>query len=116
MVAVLIALFAWACTFPGTTSREARPSYVIETIDMPEGLNAEVGGIGFLSDGRLVACFHRGEEMIYDPAAKSWQLFAEGLHDPLGLLVVNDHEILVMQQPELTRLRDTDGDGVADHY
>lgn len=91
-------------------------AYKIETITMPEGLNAEVGGVGFLSDGRLIACFHRGEVMIYDPTSTKWSLFAEGLHDPLGLLVVNDSEILVMQQPELTRIKDTDGDGTADVY
>jgi len=92
------------------------PAYEIETIAMPEGLNAEVGGIGFMPDGRLIACFHRGEVMTYDPQTKEWKLFAEGLHDPLGLLVVDNDEVLVMQQPELTRIRDTDGDGLADTY
>lgn len=100
----------------GAVSKSSGPSYRIETIDMPEGLNAEVGGVGFTPDGRLVACFHRGEVMTYNPESKEWKMFAEGLHDPLGLLVVSNDEILVMQQPELTRLRDTDGDGVADHY
>ena len=100
----------------GAENSSADPSYQIETIDMPEGLNAEVGGIGFMPDGRLVACFHRGEVMTYDPERKVWKMFAEGLHDPLGLLVLGDDDVLVMQQPELTRLRDTDGDGVADHY
>lgn len=98
------------------TIDDAGPAYVIETIEMPEGLNAEVGGVGFLPDGRLIACFHRGEVMTYDARTKVWKLFAEGLHDPLGLLVVSNDEILVMQQPELTRIRDTDGDGLADVY
>lgn len=93
-----------------------KPAYRVETIQMPDGLNAEVGGIDFFDDGRLIACFHRGEVMIYDPKTGDWKLFAQGLHDPLGLLVVDDTEVLVMQQPELTRLRDTDGDGVADLY
>ena len=92
------------------------PAYRIETIEMPEGLTAEVGGLDFLDDGRLVACFHRGEVMIYDPKTQDWKLFAQGLHDPLGLKVERDNEILVMQQPELTRVKDTDGDGVADLY
>lgn len=102
--------------FPSSDDAASREAYGIETIPMPRGLNAEVGGLGFLSDGRMVACFHRGEVMIYDPQTKEWKLFAEGLHDPLGLLVINDSEVLVMQQPELTRLKDTDGDGVADVY
>lgn len=90
--------------------------YEVETIQMPEGLVSETGGLAFMPNGKLIACFHRGEVMIYDLVEKSWSLFAEGLHDPLGILVVNDHEIIVMQRPELTRIRDTDRDGVADQY
>lgn len=93
-----------------------KESYTIETIQMPKGLTSEVGGIGFMPDGRLIACFHRGEVLTYNPETKEWKLFAEGLHDPLGLLVVSDSEILVMQQPELTKINDTDGDGQADQY
>jgi hypothetical protein len=91
-------------------------SYVAETIPVPEGLVAETGAIGFLPDGRFIAAFHRGEVLTYLPKTKTWKTFAEGLHDPLGLLVVSNREVLVMQRPELTRLRDTDGDGVADEY
>lgn len=90
--------------------------YTVEKIETPPGLSVEVGGIDFLPNGKLVACFHRGEVYLYDPAKKTWALFAEGLHDPLGVLAVSNSEILVMQRPELTRLRDTDGDGVADDY
>ena len=91
-------------------------SYKVETIPMPEGLTAEVGAIGFMPDGRLIASFTRGEVMLYQPRTGKWQLFAEGLHDPLGILVVSNSEVLVMQRPELTRLKDTEGDGVADLY
>ncbi len=90
--------------------------YEVQNITLPDGLVAETGAIGFLPDGRFVACFHRGEVMIYNPKTQVWKLFASGLHDPLGLLVVNNHEILVMQRPELTRLKDTDNDGIADEY
>ncbi|WP_229310956.1 PQQ-dependent sugar dehydrogenase [Larkinella soli] len=90
--------------------------YEVENIALPKGLTAETGGLDVLPDGRLVACFHRGEVMIYDPKSKAWKLFAEGLHDPLGLLAISPREMLVMQRPELTRLRDTNGDGVADDY
>ncbi len=90
--------------------------YTVENIPLPDGLIAETGAIGFMPDGRFIACFHRGEIMTYNCKTKKWKLFAEGLHDPLGILVVNDREILIMQRPELTRIRDTDGDGVADDY
>ena len=90
--------------------------YKIETIPTPKGLSAEVGGLAFMPDGRLVATFHRGEIYTYDPARKTWKLFADGLHDPLGVVAISDREIVVMQRPELTRITDTDGDGVADQF
>lgn len=91
-------------------------AYQVESIPMPEGLSSETGAISFLPDGRLIACFLRGEVMIYTPQTQAWQLFAEGLQEPLGISVVNDSEFLVMQRPELTRIKDTDGDGQADLY
>jgi len=92
------------------------PSFRIDTIETPAGLTAEVAALDFLEDGRLVAAFMRGELMIYEPESKEWSIFATGLHEPLGLKVVNDREMLVMQLPELTRIKDTDGDGKADTY
>jgi glucose/arabinose dehydrogenase len=91
-------------------------AYVAETIPLPPGLTAEVGGLDFLPDGRLAVAFHRGEVMTYNPATKTWNRFAEGLHDPLGVLAVSNTELLVMQRPELTRVRDTNGDGRADEF
>lgn len=91
-------------------------SYRVETIPMPAGLKAENGALAFFPDGRLVAAFTRGEVMTWHPGTRQWKLFAEGLHDPLGMLVVSNSEILVMQRPELTRIKDTDGDGSADLY
>ena len=108
----LIALFTGA----KLPTSDPEPSYLVESIEMPEGLVSETGAIEFLPDGRLVAGFHRGEILIYDPKTKQWTLFAEGLHDPLGILVVSNTELLIMQRPELTRVKDTDGDGQADVY
>jgi len=81
----------------------------------PEGLVLEVGGIAFLPDGRPLVCTRRGEVWIIenafteDPESVAYDLFAEGLQEPLGLLV---HEgwIYVAQRGELSRMRDTDGD------
>jgi hypothetical protein len=53
---------------------------------------------------------------IYDPQSQHWQKFASGLHEPLGILEDHDGSLLVMQRAELTRLRDSDSDGVADEY
>jgi glucose/arabinose dehydrogenase len=92
--------------------------YSVEELALPNDLSAEVGGLTFMPDGRLAACFHRGEVYTLDtkkPGAQ-WTLFAVGLHDPLGLLAESNDSLLVMQRPELTRLRDLDNDGVADQY
>src|SRR5690606_32418782 len=93
-----------------------KSSYLVEDISMPEGLDAETGGLSFFPDGRLAACFTRGEIMVYSPETHEWTLFAEGLHEPLGLMTISNTELLVMQRPELTRVADTDGDGQADLY
>ncbi|GAA4440614.1 hypothetical protein GCM10023091_24500 [Ravibacter arvi] len=94
----------------------AQTSYRVENIEMPAGLDAETGGMAFFPNGRLAACFTRGEVMVYDFPSKQWSVFASGLHEPLGLLVESPSQIVVLQRPELTRISDTDGDGKADHY
>ena len=110
---VLFVLVLRSMAFSAQTPNE---SYKIESIQMPEGLTSETGGLDFTPSGLLAACFHRGEVMFYNPDTKEWRLFARGLQDPLGLLAISDSELLVMHQPELTRVRDTDGDGRADLY
>jgi len=93
-----------------------KESYLVDTVKMPEGLTSQTGGIDFLPDGRLVACFMRGEVMTYNLQTKEWKMFARGLQLPLGILAVSNSEVLVMQLSELTRIKDTDGDGHADLY
>jgi glucose/arabinose dehydrogenase len=90
--------------------------FSFEAVSMPTGLDPQVGAMDAMPDGRIAVAFHRGEVMIYNPADKSWNLFASGLQEPLGMLVEKDGSILVMQRAELTRLRDTDGNGEADSY
>ncbi|WP_332369419.1 hypothetical protein [Spirosoma telluris] len=106
-------LSAFLTVFPADTISDY---YEVETIPTPPGLVAETGGLSFLPDGRMAACFHRGEVMLYNPKTKTWKLFAEGLHDPLGVIAINNRELLVIQRPELTRLTDINGDGLADNY
>ncbi len=58
----------------------------------------------------------RGQAGIWDSAPGQWTIFGEGLHAPLGILEESEGSLLVMQRPDLTRLRDEDGDGEADVY
>jgi hypothetical protein len=99
-----------------TLHTQAVEPYTVEDIAPPDNVVPECGGLSFLPDGRLVAVFHHGEVYFYTPATKTWKLYAEGLHDPMGVLAISPTEILVTQRPELTRLIDTDGDGAADKY
>ncbi len=101
---LMLPAFAWTENFD------------FETIPNPPGTDPQVGAMDTMGDGRIAVAFHRGEVMIYDPSSSSWSLFASGLHEPLGMLVEADGSMLVMQRPELTRLKDTDGDGRADEY
>ena len=112
---VLLFLLAAPMAF-GAPDLTPSEYYRVENIATPAGLSAECGGLAFMPDGRLVACFHRGEVYTYEPAKQEWKLFASGLHDPLGIVAPKNNEVIVMQRPELTRLRDTDGDGVADSF
>jgi hypothetical protein len=99
-----------------SAQNKSAESYHVETINMPEGLVSQTGGLDFLPDGRLVACFMRGEVMVYNLQSKEWKTFAAGLLLPLGIMAVNNSEVLVMQLSGLMRIKDTDGDGMADLY
>jgi len=85
-----------------------------------DGLTLEVSGLDFMPDGKLAVAIRKGEVWLLDgvlgpPDQVRYALFASGLHEPLGLLRDGD-SLLVTQRTEVTRLRDTNGDGVADEY
>ena len=86
-----------------------------------KGIALEIGGMDWTNDGRLAVAIRKGEVWLIDGLLKessgeiTYKRFASGLHEPLGLLRDGD-SILVAQRTELTRLRDTNGDDVADEY
>ncbi len=104
------------CAITHVSAANITDYYDIENIPLPKGLDPQIGGLSVSPDGTLFACFHRGEVFTYHPEHKHWHQFAFGLHEPLGMLAVSDKEVLVMQRPELTRIIDTDGDGVGDVF
>jgi azurin len=95
--------------------------YRMFSMPVPEHVILEVGGLATLPDGGLAACTRRGEVwIISNPYITGFERpifkrFAHGLHEPLGL-AVKDGDIYVTQRSELTRLRDSDKDGIADSY
>lgn len=113
MMSFFSVVFALLAVFRGDPWTDR---FAIERIEIPAGIDPQIGGVTAMPDGRLAVCFHRGEVLIYDPKAERWSEFASGLHEPLGILAEKDGSLLVMQRCELTRLSDTDGDGTADAY
>ena len=80
MIRLLISCLVLSCLGCQSDKKIESASYIVEDIPLPEGLVGETGALSFLPDGRLVACFLRGEIMIYDPRNKDWSVFAHGLH------------------------------------
>lgn len=104
---------------PATASPDDA-AYRIESFPLPPELALQVTGMDWLPNGDLAVCTWRGEVWIVEQVAGDliqvrYRRFASGLNEPLGLVVVGG-DIVVAQKPELTRLRDTDRDGVADRY
>ena len=120
---VLTALVSFGCIAAQAQSKQNKEDdfYRIITIPIPENIKMEVGGLQALPDGRLAASTRRGEVwLIGNPYLKgdgqpSFHRFASGLHEPLGLLY-RGKDFLISQRGEVTRLEDTDNDGVADVY
>lgn len=80
----------------------------------------EVSGLSVLHDGRPIIATRGGEVFVVqgaygDPKQAAFKQFAFGLSTPLGVLERPDG-IYLAQRGELTRLKDTDGDGRADWF
>ena len=74
-----------------------------------------VGGMSFAPDGRLFVSTREGQVWTYADGA--WTLFADGLHEPLGVYVdPRTSQVFCVQRPELTELIDGDGDGRAERF
>jgi azurin/glucose/arabinose dehydrogenase len=92
--------------------------YKISTVPLPQNIFMEVTGMSTMPDGRLAVATRRGDVwMVRNPsgAKPHYERFANGLHEPLGLAYTKEG-IYAAQRGELTRMRDDDGDGRADHY
>jgi hypothetical protein len=115
---LLLAAAAPAAPPPSTAAAEAA-YYRVETYD-PAGIELEVTGMDTLSDGRIMMATRGGEVFVLenpaDVAGKGrFSRWAFGLSTPGGL-VEHKGSIWVAQRGELTRIRDTDRDGLADLF
>lgn len=88
--------------------------------DNPFKTAIRVGGVGCLSDGRVVIATLMGDVWLVDGLSNvgksnelRWQRIAAGLYRALGV-VVQDDKILVLGSDQITRLHDLNGDMEAD--
>ncbi len=102
-------------------SQKEEDFYKIQTVPIPENVLLEVGGMCLLPNDALAVSTRHGEVWtISNPYMKNgalpkYRLFAQGMHETLGLNYSNG-SLYLTQRSELTKLRDTDGDGEADDY
>ncbi|MSR56507.1 MAG: hypothetical protein EXS05_02400 [Planctomycetaceae bacterium] len=97
-------------------------AYRVDSIPLPEGELIEGGGLAFRPDGKLYLATRRGDIWLVenpladDPEEVRLKLYARGLHEILGLTLVGDNDLYLVQRPEITLVRDTNGDDEADEF
>lgn len=103
----------------GTAAAEAKYYPVVE-IPIPSTVPMRPGGLEVLPDGRLAVGTRRGDIYFVTgalamPPKPQFQLFATG-QDEIFSLAWRDGAMISTSFGEVTRIRDLDGDGVADRY
>jgi glucose/arabinose dehydrogenase len=95
--------------------------YKLTPLPIPDGIVLEAGGLEMLPDGKLAVSSRRGDiYLVEKPLAENtseikFKQFASGLHEVLGL-AHRDGWLYATQRCEVSRLKDTDGDGRADLF
>jgi glucose/arabinose dehydrogenase len=101
--------------------KEEAEYYRIVTLPIPSEIVLEASALEWLPDGRLAVSTRRGEIYMVtgaeadEPVATRFTRFAHGLHEVLGL-AYRDGWLYVTQRGELSRIKDSDGDGRADVF
>lgn len=129
---LLIAAKAWQAT-PSKFNHQRQP-LVVESSNpkIPRGYRTETYlgpkdnygrdqlfealGLAVAPDGTIVVATRTAG--IWRLVGGEWRLFAEGTFDSLGVVVEDEHglTLVVGQKAELTRISDTNGDGLADSF
>lgn len=114
-------LLAMLTISPSLRAAEEADYYRITKMQTPEDEVLEASGFQLMPDGRLAVCTRRGEVWMIDSPhaesipASSFHLYARGLHEPLSM-ALRDGWLYVTQRPEVTRIKDIDGDLIADEF
>ncbi|MGB0153217.1 MAG: family 16 glycoside hydrolase [Verrucomicrobiales bacterium] len=100
--------------FVSQLSAQTPAGYSIHTVPLPKGA-VTVLGLCHKPDGTLAIATWEGE--VWEYRDETWTRFAENLMEPNGIYYDEKEEAYyVAQKPELTRLTDTNGDGICDLY
>lgn len=115
----------WLITAPLSAAEPPRPVeadyYPITRAELPPGAVIEAAAFQMMPNGQLAVASRRGEIWMIDnpfaPQLKATQFrrFAQGLHEVLSL-AERDGWLYVTQRPDVSRLRDVNGDGTADEF
>ncbi|MEM7387314.1 MAG: hypothetical protein AAF514_20440 [Verrucomicrobiota bacterium] len=95
--------------------------YTITPLRPPADVYPEVSGLAIDPEKNVYVGTRRGD--VYqlrhafpgDRDEPEWKLWVRGIHEPIGMSW-EDGALLATQRPELTRIRDRDGDGRADSF
>ena len=112
----ILAVLTAACSFQVQGQNNYAPAgYSINNVKTPDNVLFAITGLDVEPDGDVWVATRLGEVWKLEKG-REWSRFATGLHEPAGLLIDDDGSMVVAQKPELTRIVDVDGDGVADEY
>ncbi len=95
--------------------------YKILRFTPPPAEVIEPGAIEIMPDGKVAVGTRRGEIWMIDnayasdPTQAKFTRFAHGMHEILGL-AQKDGWLYVTQRPDISRIKDTNGDGKADVF
>jgi cytochrome c551/c552 len=117
LLTMIFLLMSISC-FAQAESPKEEDYFKIMKVPAPEGAILEVGGLCTLPNGDLGVTTRRGDVFIVkNPSSlkPTFQKFASGLHEVLGL-AYKEGSLYCVQRGELTKMTDTNNDGVADDF
>lgn len=113
-------LLSLLCSLSLATAQETEDDFFpLTRFEIPAEIVLEAGALEPLPDGTLAVATRRGDIYLVssawddDVSPAKYHLFAQGLHEILGL-TWKDGWLYATQRCEVTRLRDSDDDGLAD--
>lgn len=95
--------------------------YLREEIPLPPGEVMEIGSIALMPEQKIAVATRRGDVWIctgaygHDLTKVTWKKFAQNLHEPLGMFW-KDGALWLTQRAEVSKIEDSDGDGLADTF